>query len=80
MIVTGLVAAATTIVKACVAVPAVGVVESVTLMEKLNDPAVVGVPLICPIEAFNERPAGNAPVLTDQVYGVVPPVAANVVA
>ena len=43
----------------------------------LNDavPAVVGVPVICPVELFSERPAGKEPEVTDHVYGVVPPLA-----
>jgi hypothetical protein len=62
----------------CVAVCAVGAVESVTLTVKLNDPAVVGVPEIVPLAAANVRPAGNAPELTLQLYGVVPPLADSV--
>jgi len=38
----------------------------------------VGVPVIAPVAAFSERPAGNVPLETDQLYGVVPPVAASV--
>jgi hypothetical protein len=63
----------------CVAVCAVGAVESVTLTAKLNDPALVGVPEIVPLAAASVRPAGNAPELMLQPYGVVPPVACNVV-
>ena len=48
----------------------------------VNDavPAVVGVPVICPVELFSERPAGKEPKVTDHVYGVVPPLACSVVA
>jgi hypothetical protein len=63
----------------CVAVCAVGAVESVTLAVKLNVPAVVGVPEIVPLAAASVRPAGSAPELMLQLYGVVPPLAANVV-
>ena len=41
-------------------------------------PAVVGVPLICPVE-LSVSPAGKAPPLIDQLYGVVPPLACSVV-
>jgi hypothetical protein len=37
----------------------------------------VGVPAIAPVEAFNIRPAGNAPLVSDHLYGGVPPVAAK---
>jgi hypothetical protein len=39
--------------------------------------AAVGVPLITPVEAFRVSPAGRLPAVTDQLYGVVPPVAAS---
>jgi hypothetical protein len=52
---------------ACVAVCAVGAVESVTLAVKLNIPAVVGVPEIVPLAAASVRPAGNAPELMLQL-------------
>jgi hypothetical protein len=61
----------------CVAVCAVGVVESVTFTVKRNDPAAVGVPEIVPVEADSVRPAGNEPDWIDQVYGDVPPVAVS---
>jgi hypothetical protein len=64
---------------ACVAVCRVGAVESVTLTAKLNVPAVVGVPEIVPLAAAIVRPAGNVPELMLQLYGVVPPLAANIV-
>jgi hypothetical protein len=66
------------IVKACVAVCAVGVVESVTLAVNENEPDAVGVPEIVPAEE-SVKPAGRAPALTLQLYGVVPPLAARVV-
>jgi hypothetical protein len=71
-------AAAITRVNDCVAVCAVGVVESVTLAVKLKEPAVVGVPEIVPV-AESVRPAGKAPEVMLQLYGVVPPLAAKVV-
>jgi hypothetical protein len=41
-------------------------------------PAAVGVPAIAPELAVKDNPAGRVPELIDQVYGVVPPVAASV--
>jgi hypothetical protein len=40
---------------------------SVTWIVKLAGPAVVGWPLIPPLAAFNVRPAGKSPALTDHV-------------
>ena len=73
---TGVTAAATTMLKLFVVLCA-GELESVTF--KVNDavPAVVGVPLICPA-LLSVSPAGNAPEEIDQLYGVVPPLAASV--
>jgi hypothetical protein len=51
---------------------------SVTRTVKLNVPVAVGVPEITPVPLFKERPAGNAPTVTDQLNGVVPPLAASV--
>jgi len=51
--------------------------ESVTCTVKLDEPALVGVPLIVP-PTLKLRPAGNAPEVTVHEYGVVPPVAARV--
>ena len=56
-----------------------GELESVTFTVNELLPAVVGVPLICP-ELLNINPAGKLPELTDQLYGVVPPLAASVAA
>ncbi len=50
--------------------------ESSTLTVNVDVPVVVGVPDIAP-ELFKLRPAGRLPEETDQVYGVVPPVAAR---
>ena len=46
---------------------------SATFKVKLLVPAAVGVPDIAPPEIF--KPAGSAPLATDQEYGGVPPVA-----
>src|SRR5215472_16778638 len=75
---TGLPAAAIVMLSAFVTLWAVGVVESVSLAVKLNDPATVGVPEIVPVED-KLRPPGNAPALMFQLYGVVPPLPANAV-
>jgi len=40
--------------------------------------ATVGGPVIAPVLALRDRPPGNVPLVSDQVYGVVPPVAASV--
>ena len=48
-----------------------------TVIEALNVPAAVGVPLIVP-PLLIERPLGRP--LADQVYGDIPPVAARFVA
>ena len=50
---------------------------SVAFAVKLNVPDAVGVPLICPLE-LSVMPAGSEPLLIDQVYPEVPPVALNV--
>ncbi len=69
--------AATAIERSCVAVRAVGVVESATRTVNAEVPAAVGVPLIWPVEASSARPAGSAPAETDHAYGAAPPVAAS---
>jgi hypothetical protein len=53
-------------------------VESVTLTVVLKEPEAVGVPEMVPA-ADRVKPAGRAPELMLQVYGVVPPLAARVV-
>ena len=60
-----------------VVVPACEPVESTTCAVKLNVPAVVGVPVIAPVEAFNVNPGGNDPLMIENVYGGVPPVATS---
>ena len=52
--------------------------ESLTLnVSAVAFAAVVGVPLITPVEEFNAKPVGSVPEVGVHVYGVVPPVAAN---
>jgi len=51
--------------------------ESVTCAVIVKLPDAVGVPLSAPAE-LSVTPAGNAPAVIDQLYGVVPPVAAKV--
>jgi phosphoribosylcarboxyaminoimidazole (NCAIR) mutase len=51
----------------------------VTFTVKLNVPEEVGMPEIAPVEAVKVNPAGNAPALMLQLYGIVPPLAAKVV-
>ena len=41
-----------------------------TVNEK--EPAVVGVPVIAPVEEFRVNPAANVPELIDHTYGAVP--------
>ena len=52
--------------------------EPVTRARKLYVLAVVGVPLITPVLLLRLNPAGKLPDTTDQLYGVVPPVACRV--
>jgi hypothetical protein len=55
-----------------------GVLESATWnVRAALVAACVGVPAIAPVAAFNMSPAGNVPLVRDQVYGGVPPVAAK---
>jgi hypothetical protein len=57
VMVTGLVAAAdTTRLRVAVAVFAVGVVESFTVIATESVPLAVGVPVIAPVELLTERP------------------------
>ena len=58
---------------------AVADVASVTWTVKALAPALpLGVPEMTPVAGASERPAGSAPWVMDQVYGVVPPVAVSV--
>ncbi len=55
-----------------------GLLESVTWKANaVPDTAVVGVPVMAPVAAFSDNPAGNVPPASDQAYGVVPPDAAS---
>ena len=51
---------------------------SVTLMVKLDVPAVVGLPDSVPVEEPRVIPGGRLPLLTDHVYGPVPPLTVSV--
>ena len=51
---------------------------SVTRTVKFEVPAVVGVPVIAPVDPFNVKPAGKLPAIVAHVYGVVPPAATRV--
>ena len=59
----------------------VPVLFAASVTRTVNDtvPAVVGVPEITPVDAAKLNPAGSAPALTLQLYGVVPPLACSVV-
>jgi hypothetical protein len=50
-----------------------GLDESFTVIAAVLVPAAVGVPLITPVVALIDSPAGNP--VADQLYGVVPPLA-----
>ena len=64
------------ITRLAVALRWVGLVESVTVTTAVLLPAVVGLPPITPVDALMLRPVGSP--VADQVYGVVPPLAATV--
>jgi len=66
-----------TIDSGCVAVPA-GESESATSTVKLAVSAVVGTPLMTPVEGASVSPAGRFPDITDHVYGLMPPAAWSV--
>jgi hypothetical protein len=56
-----------------------GLLESVTLkVSGVLVTAAVGVPVIAPLEAFNDSPGGRVPLVRVQLYGVFPPVATSV--
>src|ERR1700690_151313 len=58
-----------------VVVPAALPVESTTWAVKLYVPAVVGVPVMAPVDALSVKPGGRVPVMIENVYGATPPVA-----
>ena len=47
-------------------------------MMEFGPPAVAGIPLMIPVPAARANPVGRVPEVTDQVKGVVPPVATRV--
>ena len=51
---------------------------STAVMVKGNVPAVVGVPVMAPVAGFRTSPGGNTPLVTENVYGPVPPLADTV--
>jgi hypothetical protein len=56
-----------------------GLSESVTVnVSGAATAAAAGVPVIMPVAAFSDKPVGNVPEVSDQEYGVVPPVAESV--
>jgi hypothetical protein len=57
---------------------AVNELASVTRIPKWLVPVPVGVPEIAPVLGASASPIGRLPDMTDQLYGAVPPVAANV--
>ena len=50
-------------------------VESTTWVVKEKSPAVVGVPVIAPVEELIVRPGGSDPAVIEKVYGGTPPAA-----
>ena len=60
-----------------VVVPAAVPLESTTWAVKLNVPAVVGVPVMAPVDGFSVKPAGSEPLIIENVYGGTPPEATN---
>jgi hypothetical protein len=42
---------------------------------KVNDPAVVGVPVMLPVDGSSDKPVGNEPLVIENVYGGAPPLA-----
>lgn len=55
----------------------VGLDESLAVIETEKVPPIVGVPEMMPVLAASVSPAGSLPLVTDQVYGILPPVAAR---
>jgi hypothetical protein len=51
--------------------------ESVAVTVKVDVPTIVGVPVMLPLDT-SVNPVGKDPLVTANVYGPVPPVAANV--
>ena len=55
-----------------------GLPASLTWAVNVKVPVLVGVPVMAPVAALSANPPGRDPLATDQVYGVVPPVAESV--
>jgi hypothetical protein len=55
------------------ATPAAVPVSSSTKAVKGNCPALLGVPVITPLELFNAKSGGSVPELTENTYGEIPP-------
>jgi hypothetical protein len=55
-----------------------GLLASLTRAVKFAVPAAVGVPVNAPLFGLSVTPAGNVPLVTDQLYGRVPPLPVNV--
>jgi hypothetical protein len=47
-------------------VAATSTLESTTFAPKENEPAIVGIPLIAPVDEFSVRPLGNSPLVLTQ--------------
>ena len=58
-------------------VPAAVPLESTTWAVKVNVPAAVGVPVTAPVDALSVKPAGSEPLVIENVYGGMPPVATS---
>src|SRR5882672_6472101 len=56
---------------------AVEPIESATFAVKLNEPVVVGVPVIAPDDELSVRPGGRLPETIENVYGDMPPLATS---
>lgn len=52
--------------------------ESATCTVNVKSPTVVASPEISPLPASSASPSGSEPAMIDQVYGLMPPVAASV--
>ena len=47
-------------------------IELVALILNVNEPVLVGVPLITPVERLNDKPVGSDPLYKLKVIGAVP--------
>jgi hypothetical protein len=55
-----------------------GLPASLTWTVKLTVPVAVGIPVIAPLLGLSVKPTGRVPLIMDQVYGVIPPLASNI--